>query len=372
MSTNSICQGQQVTPLWRPLFEDGIRINFAHRSFVWGNEAENQAHVHVVIIGFSYQDEHPKYLFEHPKEGESRRYQVEHINGYLTAAPDVFVERRAKPLCDVVPMIRGCQPTDAGNLLLWQEEKDQLVAKEPAAEKWIRPFSMGAEFINGKPRYCLWLVECPPPELAHLPLVLERVRRVKEMRQSSAKAATRKKADTPWLFDEIRPPQGNKYIAMPAVSSERRKYVPIGFVDNGMIPGNKLYFIPTADIYHFGVLISQFHNAWMRVVAGRLKSDYNYGNTTVYNTFIWPDSTPQQKRAIEEAAALVLEKRKAYAPATLAELYDPDNDFLYPELTRAHAQLDRAVEAAYGVDFAGDETKITAHLFTLYQAATTS
>lgn len=252
----------------------------------------------MVIIGFSYQDERPKYLFEHPKEGESRRYQVEHINGYLTAAPDVFVEKRAKPLCEVVPMVAGGKPTEGGNLLLWQEEKDELVAKEPAAEKWIRPFSMGAEFINGKPRYCLWLVDCPPPELADLPLVLERVRRVKEMRQSSAKAATRKKADTPWLFDEIRPPQGDNYIAVPAVSSERRKYVPIGFVDNGMIPGNKLFFIPNAGLYEFGVLTSQFHNAWMRAVAGRLEMRYNYGNTTVYNTFIWPDPTPEQKRAI--------------------------------------------------------------------------
>lgn len=325
----------------------------------------------MVIIGFSYQDERPKYLFEHPKEGESRRYQVEHINGYLTATPDVFVEKRAKPLCEVVPMVAGGKPTEGGNLLLWQEEKDELVAKEPAAEKWIRPFSMGAEFINGKPRYCLWLVDCPPPELAHLPLVLERVRRVKEMRQSSAKAATRKKADTPWLFDEIRPPQGDNYIVVPAVSSERRRYVPMGFLDTNHIPGNMLYSVSIAGYYEFGVLTSQFHNAWMRAVAGRLKSDYRYTNTLVYNTFIWPDPTPEQKRAIEEAAALVLEKRKAYAPATLAELYDPDNDFLYPELARAHAQLDRAVEAAYGVDFAGDETKITTHMFTLYQAATT-
>lgn len=166
------------------------------------------------------------------------------------------------------------------------------------------------------------------------------------------------------------PPQGDNYIAVPAVSSERRKYVPIGFVDNGMIPGNKLFFIPNAGLYEFGVLTSQFHNAWMRAVAGRLEMRYRYTNTLVYNTFIWPDPTPEQKRAIEEAAALVLEKRKAYAPATLAELYDPDNDFLYPELARAHAQLDRAVEAAYGVDFAGDETKITTHLFTLYQTAT--
>lgn len=183
MSTNSICQGQQVTPLWRPLFEDGIRINFAHRSFVWGNEAENQAHVHVVIIGFSYQDEHPKYLFEHPKEGESRRQQVEHINGYLTAAPDVFVDKQMKPLSDVPYMAKGFQPTDGQNLLLSAQQRDELLAKEPAAEKWIRPFSMGAEFIKGIDRYCLWLPQITGAELKKVPEVRKRIEACRAWRE---------------------------------------------------------------------------------------------------------------------------------------------------------------------------------------------
>lgn len=324
-----------------------------------------------MIIGFSYQDERPKYLFEHPKEGESRRYQVEHINGYLTAAPDVFVEKRAKPLCEVVPMVAGGKPTEGGNLLLWQEEKDELVAKEPAAEKWIRPFSMGAEFIKGIDRYCLWLPQITRAELKKVPEVRKHIEACRAWREQQIPTGDAYKlADRPHLLRPCGKFRDGTYLGFPVVSSERRKYVPIGFVDNGMIPGNQFYFVPTGSKYHFGVLTSQFHNAWMRAVAGRLKSDYRYTNTLVYNTFIWPDPTPEQKRAIEEAAALVLEKRKVYAPATLAELYDPDNDFLYPELIRAHAQLDRAVEAAYGVDFAGDEAKITAHLFTLYQATT--
>lgn len=370
VSTNSICQGQQVTPLWWPLFDQGIRFNFAHRSFVWGNEAEDQAHVHVVIIGFSYDDVTPKYLFDYPKGEEPIRRKVSHINGYLAEAPDVFVEKRSRPLCNVKPMIRGCGPTDGGNLLMWQDEKDELVAKEPAAEKWIRPFSMGAEFINGKPRYCLWLVDCPPHEIARMPLVKERVLRVKQMRESSAKAATRKKAETPWLFDEIRPAEGKRYIAVPQVSSERRRYVPIGFLKTTHIPGNMLYSVSDSGYFDLGVLSSQFHNAWMRAVAGRLEMRYRYTNTLVYNTFVWPSPTPEQRSEIESEAASVLEAREKNAPATLADLYDPDNDWLYPELTSAHKRLDRAVEAACGVDFDGDETAIVAHLFSLYAKAT--
>lgn len=362
VSTNSITQGQQVEPLWKPLFDSGVHIDFAWPTFVWGNEASDQAHVHVVIVGFSRIYVGPRFLF-----GESDFREVDNINGYLTPAENVFVQRRAKPICDVNPMVRGCQPTDDGNLILSPEERDELVRREPMSKRWIRPFSMGAEFINGKDRFCLWLVDAQPSDLKSMPLVAERVRKVKEARLQSSKSATRKKAETPWLFDEVRPPQGESYLAIPAVSSGRRKYMPLGFVTNGMIPGNKLYFISDAGLYEFGILMSQFHNAWMRVVAGRLKSDYNYSNTIVYNNFIWPQADEAARAKIEQAAQAVLDARANHPGESYANLYDPD--FMPADLRVVHDALDRAVEAAYGIDFKGDEEKIVAHLFKLYADA---
>ena len=370
VSTNSICQGQQVAPLWRPLFERGITINFAHRSFVWGNEASDQAHVHVVIVGFSYVARKNKVLFDVQEIDEGVSRSVDNINGYLVDAANVFIGRRSKPLCDVPPMSAGGKPTENGNLLMWEHEKDKLLKVEPAAEKWIRRFSMGEEFIKGKKRYCLWLVDCTPQELRSMPHVLERVRKVKEFRENSTKAATRKKAETPWLFDEVRPPKGDRFIGVPPGSSERRKYIPVGFVSNGMIPGNQLYFVADASIYDFGIFTSQFHNAWMRTVAGRLEMRYRYANTIVYNNFVWPQANDAQRALVEQKAQAVLDARDQYQGAALADLYDPDNAWLYPALTRAHHELDAAVEAAYGVDFDGDERKIVAHLFDLYAQAT--
>ena len=365
VSTNSICQGQQVEPLWRPLFDEGIHIDFAHRTFVWNSQADDVAHVHCVIVGFSQQEVAPRLLFE----GDERR-EVEHINGYLAAAPDAFVVRRRLPLCEGVPQMRaGGKPTDGGYLLLSPEERDELVAKEPAAAAWIRPFSMGAEFINGQDRYCLWLEGITPKQLKAMPAVMRRVQAVREFRLTSAKAATRKKAETPWLFDEVRR-VGKSYIAVPAVSSGRRVYVPMGFVTNGMVPGNQLYYIPDGTLYEFGILMSQVHNAWMRVVAGRLKSDYRYTNTIVYNNFVWPDPTPEQRLCIESCAQAVLDSRAAYPGSSLADLYDPGDAWLYPKLAAAHEALDAAVEAAYGQDFAGDEERIVAHLFRLYAQRT--
>lgn len=361
VSTNSICQGQQVEPLWEPLFADGIHIDFAHQTFVWDSQADDQAHVHVVIVGFSRENVSPKLLFS----GNEKR-QVDNINAYLAPAADVFVTRRAKPLCDVPEMVAGGKPTDGGYLLLSPEERDQLVKAEPAAKQWIRPFSMGAEFINGKDRYCLWLEGIKPVDFKVMPLVRERVEKVREFRLSSKKAATQKKAEKPWLFDEVRPPKGESYIAVSKVSSGRRKYVPMGFITNGMIPGDSIYFISSGGLYEFGILESQFHNAWMRVVAGRLKSDYRYTNTIVYNNFVWPDPTPEQRTAIESAAQSVLDARDSYEGSTLADMYDPDNEWMFPDLFRAHHALDAAVEAAYGVDFGGDEERIVSHLFQLY------
>lgn len=360
VSTNSICQGQQVEPLWKPLFDDGVEIDFAHKTFVWNSEAADEAHVHVVIVGFSREKIAKKTIFE--RDGAR---EADNISGYLSATPSLFIARRSSPICDAPKMIRGCQPTDNGQLILDQTERDELVSREPSAEKWIRPFSMGADFINGKPRYCLWLKDASPKDLSSMPHVMERVRAVADYRAQSTKAATRKKAETPWLFDEIRE-TGPSYIGVPKVSSGRRRYIPMGFVDNGMIPGDKLYFIPNASVYDFGILMSQFHNAWMRMVAGRLKSDYSYANTIVYNNFVWPDPTDALRSEVERCAQAVLDVRSSYEGSTLADMYDPDNDFLYPALTKAHKALDAAVEAAYGVDFNGDEEKIVAHLFKLY------
>lgn len=229
---------------------------------------------------------------------------------------------------------------------------------------------MRAEYINGIPRYCLWIDGADPAALLKLPLIRERVGRVHEIRLQSKKAAIQKKAATPWLFDEVRPSKGDSYIAVPSVSSGRRKYVPMGFVSNGMIPGNKLFFISDGGLYEFGILESQFQNAWMRLVAGRLKSDYNYSNTIVYNNFVWPDATPEQLARIEAYAQAALDARAAHPDATLAETYGPDNCFLFPDLMAAHSTLDTAVKAAYGVDFKGDEEKIVAHLFKLYAEKT--
>lgn len=366
VATNSITQGQQVEPLWKPLFDDGIVINFAHRSFPWASESQSAAKVHVVIVGFGYEAWKKKTLFTYTSRAEIEVEHPKNINAYLAPAANVFVTRRGKPLTAPVPMVRGNQPTDAGNLLFNREEQEQFLRAQPNARAWIRRFSMGEEFIKGRDRYCLWLVGMSPNELKDMPLVRERVERVRETRLKSTKAATRKKADTPWLFDEIRYEGAGEYIAVPAVSSERRRYIPMGFVDDGMIPGNKIYFVPTGSKYIFGILMSRVHNAWMRAVGGRLEMRYNYANTIVYNTLVWPDVTDAERAQIETAAQKVLDARDQYPGATLEELYDPDNDWLYPELTRAHKNLDDAVECAYGLAPGIEEKDIVAHLFDLY------
>lgn len=250
VSTNSICQGQQVEPLWKPLFENGVHIDFAYPTFEWDSQASDEAHVHVIIVGFSREHIKEKVLFD--REGTPK--VVGNINGYLAPIKDMFVSRRSRPLCDVLPMVRGCQPTDDGNLLLSAEERDALVAREPEAEGLIRPFSMGAEYIKGTSRYCLWMDGIDPAVLTKMPITRERVQRVREFRLTSTKEATRRKAETPWQFDEVRPPQEKSYIAFPAVSSGRRKYVPTGFVTNGMIPGNKIYYVDGGGLYEFGRL----------------------------------------------------------------------------------------------------------------------
>lgn len=366
VSTNSICQGQQVSPLWKPLFDAGIKINFAHRTFVWSNEATDQAHVFCIIVGFSYVDRPCKQAWTYTRKGVEYS-EPAHLNGYIADAQDAFLTRRSKPISEVPEMSKGFQATDNGHLLLSPEERDELLSLEPEADKWIRKFSMGAEFINGKDRYCLWLPEITGTEMKKLPHLRKHVDQCREWRLAQTKTGDAYKlADRPHLLRPTSKFRDGTYIGVPKVSSERRKYVPFGFVNDGMIPGDKLYFIPTDSLFIFGILMSQFQNAWMRVVAGRLKSDYSYGNTTVYNNFVFPEVDEKTRTDVEKHAQAVLDARELYPGATLADMYNPDNDFLYPELMKAHQELDKAVERAYGLNFDGDEQKIVAHLFKLY------
>lgn len=363
VSTNSITQGQQVEPLWKILFEEGIHIVFAYQSFVWRNEALNQAHVHVVIIGFAYANSKEKRLYLN----DEHSMVVDNINGYLQNQPNYFVSTRSKPICEVPEMIRGGEATDWGHFMLTGDERSNLLRNDPAVEKWIRPFTQGYELINGIDRYCLWLEGAGIEEMKEHPAVWERVEAVRNMRAASSKKATQKKAETPWLFGEIIRIEGPEYIAVPQVSSQRRDYIPIALKSSTCVPGNKLLTIPNGGLYEFGVVSSAIHNAWMRATCGRMKSDYQYSATIVYNNFIWPSPSEEQRRKIETAAQAVLDIRDAYPEQSLADLYDPDK--MPSNLLEAHHALDRAVEGAYGVDFDGDEEKIVAHLFKLYAEA---
>ena len=374
VSTNSITQGEQVAAIWKPLFEKyGVHFDFAYRTFRWDSEADIKAHVHCVILGFSLtpdpllggEGDSPKTLFINEKQS----VRVKNINGYLLDAPNVFIEKRTQPLCDVPLFVRGCQPTDDGNLILTIEEKEKLLAHEPQAAPLIRPFMMGKDFIERKPRYCLWLKDANPAVLRQCHQVMERVQKVREFRLKSSKAATRQKAETPTLFDEIREPMSN-YVALPTVSSERRRFIPIDFLSNEIIPGNKLYFMQGASLYHFGILTSNVHMAWTRATCGRLKSDYNYSNTIVYNNFPWPNPTEAQKAKIEQTAQGILDARAKFPDCSLADLYD--EAAMSPELRRAHQENDRAVMAAYGFDIKMSESECVAELFRMYQGMTKS
>ena len=281
VSTNSITQGGAVANLWKPLFEQGVHIDFAWRTFRWDSEASQKAHVHCVIIGFSkVQPTSKKTIFINEQQSVS----VDNINGYLLDAPNVFIEKRMKPLCDVPQIVLGGQPIDDGNLTLVEEEKDELLRHEPQAAQFIRPFMMGKDFIDRKPRYCIWLLGADPSLLRSCPLVMQRVSKVKEFRLKSNRTSTLKSAETPTLFGAPFECKSN-YVAMPKVSSENRKYIPIDYLSSDIIPGDKLFCMQDASLYHFGILTSNVHMAWMRATCGRLKSDYSYSNTIVYNNF---------------------------------------------------------------------------------------
>lgn len=365
VSTNSICQGEQVANLWKPLHDMGIHIDFAHNTFRWDNEAADKAHVFCVIVGFSRERCEKKLFYHASPDADEEQIPAARINAYLKDAPDVFIYSRSKPICDVPEMGIGNKPIDGGFYLFTDEEKDDFLKKEPKAGGFFHPWLGSKEFIHGYHRWCLWLGEATFSELKQLPECRKRVEQVREYRLASKSAGTRKIADKPTRFHVENMPTGSSII-IPEVSSSRRKRVPMGFVGPEVFCSNKVRLIPNASLYHYGVLQSQFHNAWVRVVTGRLKDDYQYSANIDYNNFVWPEPTDVQRKEVERHAQAVLDARDAQEGATLADMYDPKNEAFFPELMAAHKALDAAVEAAYGVDFGGDEERITAHLFNLY------
>ena len=364
VSTNSITQGEQVAQVWKPLFEkNNIQFDFAYRTFVWDSESTEKAHVHCVILGFSDKNtvQKEKIIFD-----ESGNRQVAaNINPYLLDAPMVFVEKRKEPLCAISKINKGSQPTDGGNLIISADEYEDFIKKEPGAKKFIREFLGAEEFINGKKRYCLWLVNASPAELRKMPLVMKRIEAVKAMRQSSSKEATRNWAAYPYLFTENRQPESGNYLLIPRVSSERRHYIPIGYVSADVIASDAVQLVPNAMLYEFGILTSIVHNAWMRVVCGRLKSDYRYSNDIVYNNFPWCSPTDEQKAKIEQTAQAILDARANHPDSTLADLYD--ETFMPPDLRKAHEANDKAVKQAYEFNLKMPESEIVAELFKLYE-----
>ncbi len=364
VSTNSVTQGETVANLWKPLFEAGVHIDFAYRTFRWDSEASDKAHVHCVIVGFSTAPtDKPKMLYF---EGEAK--QVGNINGYLLDADDVFVESRSKPICNVPEIGIGNQPIDNGNYLFEKGEMEEFIRKEPKSAQYFHPWYGSREFINRCPRYCLWLGNCSPAELRKMPECMKRVQAVREYRLSSPRASTLKLADSPTRFQTENMPEGT-YVVIPEVSSERRRYVPIGFMTPDILCSNLVKLVPNAELYHFGVLTSNVHMAWMRAVCGRLEMRYRYSKDIVYNNFPWPEVTDAQKAEIEKTAQAILDARALYPDSSLADLYDELS--MPPELRKAHQANDRAVMKAYGMPVKEtDEAACVAWLMRLYQEKT--
>ena len=382
VSTNSITQGEQVSSVWRPLYERfGIHIDFAHRTFRWDSEASLKAHVHCVIVGFSCASDAVKDGLDGKDSkseknvnvgnvGKERAIYTEgykqkagNINAYLLDAPDIFIDSRIKPICDVPGMTTGNRPADGGNLIIEDEDYADFIAREPLSKSFIKRLVGSAEFINNKRRWCLWLVGVSPTELRNMPLVMERVAACKEDREKAPDAGRRKLADTPALFREQLNP--DSFILVPRVSSERRRYVPMGFMNQDSIVTDSVLFIPDAGLYHFGILTSNVHMAWMRAVCGRLEMRYRYSKDIVYNNFPWPSPADEQRARIEQSAQAILDARALYPDASLADLYDPLT--MPSELRRAHTANDKAVMAAYGFSTQMSETDCVAELMRMYQ-----
>ena len=361
VSTNSICQGDSVATLWRPLF-DHIHIDFAHRTFRWDSESTQKAHVHCVIVGFSSApNSKPKIIFDGDK-----KIIASNINAYLLDAPNIFVESRPNHLQDFVPPIGiGNKPIDDGNFLFTLDEMTEFISNEPLAEKYFRKWYGAREFINNEPRYCLLLKDCPPHELKRMPTVYQRVKKVRDFRLNSKSAGTRKLADKPTRFHVENFPTSN-YLLIPSVSSENRQYIPIGFMNPDELASNLVFVVPNATLYHFGVLTSSIHMTWLRTVGGRLKSDYRYSKDVVYNNFVWIEPTDKQKQAIETSAQAILDIRASLPDSSFAELYD---EVTMPyDLRQAHRKNDLAVARTYGLEnILDDEFAIAVTMLNMYK-----
>jgi hypothetical protein len=369
VSTNSITQGEQVGALWGWLLNQGLKIHFAHRTFQWSNEARGKAAVHCVIIGFGLKDMGNKTIFEYDDiRGEPHAVPANQINPYLVDGPDVLLTNRPAPICPVSEISYGSFALDDGNYTLTEVERDSIIEESPGSAAFIRPFIGGRELLHSEKRYCLWLLNVQPQTLGQMPTILKRVEAVRKWRTASDRKTTRDLAATPTIFAEIRQPESD-YLAFPTVSSERRAYIPIAFLPVEVVASNQIYVLPDATPYHFAVLSSRMHNAWVRSVCGRLKSDFRYSAGIVYNNFPWPD-TPDDKarQSIEATAEAVLDARAQFPGATLADLYDPLT--MPPALLRAHQKLDAAVDKAYGKSGFKSDAERVAFLFQRYQALT--
>jgi hypothetical protein len=368
VSTNSITQGEQVGILWNELLNKyGVKINFAYQTFKWTNQARGKAQVFVVIIGFGLNDRKEKWLYEYDDvRGEAHQKKVKNLNPYLVEANSIFISKRRKPIQPKSPeMCFGSMPNDGGAFILYEGQKAEVLKAEPELSKYIKPFLGSHEFINSEARYCFWLKGVEPQALRKSEILKTIIEKVRLSRLSSPRSTTKKLADTPFLFGEDRQPEQN-YLALPEVSSERRKYIPIGFLSKDVIASNKLYTINKADKYTFGVLSSQMHMGWMRYVTGRLKGDYQYSAGVVYNNFPWPQSPSAEKiKKVEAAAQKVLDVRAKYPSSSLADLYDPLT--MPPDLVKAHTELDKAVDLCYRAQAFTKEADRVAFLFERYE-----
>ena len=365
VSTNSITQGEQVAILWKPLFKQGIHILFAYRTFRWDSEAKIKAHVHCVIIGFAaLSGGKNMQIFDE----EGFPHKAHEINPYLIDAPSIFVESRSKPLFPVPKIGIGNKPIDGGNYLFTKEEMLQFIKTEPTSKELFHPWYGAEEFINRKPRFCLWLGNVPPQKLTTMPECMKRIKAVRELRLASKSQGTVKLAAHPTRFHVENMPDGDSII-IPSVSSEKRQYIPIGILPPSAFASNLVLIIPNATLYHFGVLTSSVHMAWMRTVCGRLKSDYRYSKDIVYNNFPWPEETETVLKEITKTAQVILDARNRYPDCSFADLYG-ESMFLFPELLAAHQANDRAVLKAYGFSATMTEPEIVAELMKLYQKLT--
>ena len=370
VSTNSIVQGEQVGLLWAPLIERlWVKIHFAHRTFRWSSEAKGIAAVHCVIVGFAQTQPSKSVIYEYETvDGEPHAVDATNINAYLVDAPNVFLLNRGSPIRAVPAMRFGSMPRDGGHLIMKEAEKEAFLALEPEAAELVRTYIGSDEFINGYSRYCLWLLDVPPDRLRRLPQIMARVEKVREFRLASKAATTRKFAETPAIFCQLAQPMTD-YLLVPGVSSERRHYIPIGFMPAKVIANNLVFTVPGATRFHLGVMSSEMHMAWVRAVCGRLESRYRYSKDIVYNNFPWPDAPSEaQQRKIEAAAQGVLDARAEFPDASLADLYDPLT--MPPALVKAHHRLDAAVDAAYGRKNFRNDAERVAFLFDLYRKYT--